>query len=516
MTTSRKSAAIANAGLRVALYLRVSTDDQEGGLETQEVELTRYCARESLVVTETYRDDGVSGTVPLELRPAGARLFSAAALGEFQAVVVYKLDRFGRDPLLLLGSIARLKATGVSVLSATQPIEDSPEGRLLTSILSGFAGYEREIIRQRSMAGRHRAAATGRWLGGPVPYGYRIADVRLVPNETEIPAIRMSEADVVRLAFRMLAEDGLSCYRVAERLNAIGVPTRKPAPGRKQASVWGQGRVLRLIRARTYMGEHPWLPHGQEEPILRQVPALVDRDTWERANRQIVENRHTARGPIEEYLLRGLIFCGVCGNRFSGTVSRPPGCPSYRYYQCWGRDSRAVNQHRGRCESPRLRADAIEREVWETITHTLRNPEAALLRMETRLRGDSADLDGLLRERARLESLLASKSGEVNTVVTLARRGMIPPEVVDEQLGAIAAEEAGLRREIEAVGERVRAAQEIDTRVANAAALLEQMRAALDGQLSFEQRRTIVQKLVRSVTVDPDGTAHVDYWWLAG
>ena len=86
----------------VALYLRVSTEEQRErqSIATQRDFAERYCAQHHLTVVAIYADDGVSGTVPLQLRPAGARIMPDARIHRFDQLLVYRLDRLGRDTRL--------------------------------------------------------------------------------------------------------------------------------------------------------------------------------------------------------------------------------------------------------------------------------------------------------------------------------------------------------------------------------------------------------------------------------
>ena len=101
-------------------------------------------------------------------------------------------------------------------------------GRLMLTMLSGFAAHERELIRERSIAGTNRLAEAGAWLGGVVPYGYRKegerGQSRLVINEEQISGLKLSEAEVVRTIFRMCATERKSCQKIADHLTRSGIP----------------------------------------------------------------------------------------------------------------------------------------------------------------------------------------------------------------------------------------------------------------------------------------------------
>src|SRR6185436_8012272 len=89
-------------------------------------------------------------------------------------LLVYKLDRLGRETRLILNAVAELEKLGVRIRSMTEEFDTgTATGRLMLTLLSGFASHEREMIRERSLAGADRLAAGGAWLGGIVPYGYR-------------------------------------------------------------------------------------------------------------------------------------------------------------------------------------------------------------------------------------------------------------------------------------------------------------------------------------------------------
>jgi site-specific DNA recombinase len=165
----------------VAIYLRVSTEEQRAreSIQTQHDFARRYCQLHQLAVHHVYADDGVSGTIALHDRPSGRQLLDDARQRRFDQLLVFKLDRLGRDTRLTLEAVAQLEARGVSVRSMTEEFDShSPSGRLMMTLLSGFATLEREVIRERCMAGTRRKAEAGVWLGGVVPYGYRLEGAR--------------------------------------------------------------------------------------------------------------------------------------------------------------------------------------------------------------------------------------------------------------------------------------------------------------------------------------------------
>src|ERR1017187_5699436 len=161
--------------MAVAVYVRVSTEEQRErqSIVTQREFGERFCALHGSEIFHVYADDGVSGTIPIELRPAGSDLVRDARLKRFDQILVYRLDRLGRETRLILNAVAEFEKCGVRVKSMTEEFDtSSATGRLMLTLLSGFAAHERDVIRERSVAGTNRKAEAGVWLGGVVAYGY--------------------------------------------------------------------------------------------------------------------------------------------------------------------------------------------------------------------------------------------------------------------------------------------------------------------------------------------------------
>ena len=205
--------------MQVAIYLRVSTEEQRErqSIETQREFGERFCHLHELKVHHVYEDDGVSGTVPLEKRPQGSQILRDARLGKFNQLLAYRLDRLGRNTFLIWKAVEDLEKLGVRVRSMTEEFDTGTStGRLMLTMLSGFASHERDVIRERSVDGTNRVAAAGAWLGGIVPYGYRKVgekrDARLVLSDNPVSSNELSEADVVRLIYRLAAVERRSCF----------------------------------------------------------------------------------------------------------------------------------------------------------------------------------------------------------------------------------------------------------------------------------------------------------------
>ena len=149
----------------VALYARVSTlNDQDP--EMQLAELREYASRRGWQVSDEYIDQGISGSN--ESRPALNRLMADAYRRRFDAILVWKIDRFGRSLKHLVNALAELAALGVAFVSFRDNLDlSTPSGRLMFQIIGAMAEFERALIQERVRAGLRNARNKGRRLGRP-------------------------------------------------------------------------------------------------------------------------------------------------------------------------------------------------------------------------------------------------------------------------------------------------------------------------------------------------------------
>jgi site-specific DNA recombinase len=145
-----------------AIYARVSSEEQatEGtSLESQVAACRRYAAANGLNVVATFMEDWPAPTLA---RPELDRLRDLVATNELAAVIIYKLDRLSRDTADTLALLKEFKAHSVELRSATVAIEDSPEGKMMLTMLAAIAEYERTQIIERSRRGKRQRALQGK------------------------------------------------------------------------------------------------------------------------------------------------------------------------------------------------------------------------------------------------------------------------------------------------------------------------------------------------------------------
>jgi DNA invertase Pin-like site-specific DNA recombinase len=164
--------------MKIAIYARVSTSGgQDPTMQTRE--LREYCARRGWDVSAVYVDVGISGTK--ERRPELDRLMGDAHRRRFDAVVVWKFDRFARSVSHLLRALETFKSQGIDFVSYSEQMDTStPAGKMVFTVLGAVAELERSLIVERVRAGLRNAKAKGKSLGRPrvIIDAERVAELR--------------------------------------------------------------------------------------------------------------------------------------------------------------------------------------------------------------------------------------------------------------------------------------------------------------------------------------------------
>jgi len=151
--------------MRAALYARVSTVDKGQDPEVQLMQLRDLVARKGWTIQDEYVDH-TSGTK--EIRPALSELMDAVAAGKVDVVMVYRFDRWGRSVQQLLHSLDQFRQLGVEFVSSSEAMDTTtPAGRLLFTVIAAMAEFERNIIRERVLAGMETARRRGQKFGRP-------------------------------------------------------------------------------------------------------------------------------------------------------------------------------------------------------------------------------------------------------------------------------------------------------------------------------------------------------------
>jgi DNA invertase Pin-like site-specific DNA recombinase len=153
-------------GVRAAIYLRVSRDDQT--TENQRLVLERVAGHRGWLIVQTYEDQGISGAKGRDQRPAFDQVLKDAVRRRYDILMCWSIDRLGRSVLHVANALAELDAAGVRLYCDREGIDSStPMGRAMIQMASVFGEQERSMLRSRVLAGLDRVRQQGKKLGRP-------------------------------------------------------------------------------------------------------------------------------------------------------------------------------------------------------------------------------------------------------------------------------------------------------------------------------------------------------------
>ena len=169
---------------RAALYVRVSTADGKQSVENQLQPLQEAAARLGWIVVAIHRDEGISGAKGRQQRPGLDAMIKGVTRGEYDVVAAWSVCRLGRSLPDLIGLLGELQSRNVDLYLDQQALDTAtPAGRMLFGMLGVFSEFERAMIRDRVLAGLHRARSSGKRLGRPPTKPYQVDQIRAALGE---------------------------------------------------------------------------------------------------------------------------------------------------------------------------------------------------------------------------------------------------------------------------------------------------------------------------------------------
>lgn len=326
------------------IYARFSPGPRqtEQSIEGQVRDCKAYAAANNLKIVNIYTDSHISGT-DFEKRDGFNRMISDAEKSLFKYIIVWKIDRFGRDREEIALNKVRIKKFGIKLLYAKENIPDGPEGIILEGLLESLAEYYIADLRQKVKRGQRESAMKGCVLGNAKAYGYDVAEKRLVLNETE--------AAVVLRVFQMW-DSGNTAPEIVSKLSSMGISRRDGKP-------FTYSGIYHMLRNEKYIGIYSY------DDILIPCPRIVPQELWDSCHRKFntrIGQAASYKAP-EKYLFSLKCFCGLCGDAMVGESGYGKGKTKYSYYKCATRKRRGHN-----CSMRTFKKEELEKLV---IQHTI-------------------------------------------------------------------------------------------------------------------------------------------------
>ncbi len=421
-------------------YLRRSTDKQEQSLEDQKREIISFAQREGFELTEWYADDAISGAFS-ENRSQFQELIRVAQAKnrEFDFIIVYDVARFSRGDNTEVGHyLYLLRKAGVDVLYVKENLKGDDADEILRPIFQFNANLYLKSLSRDTIRGQVTSAREGRFLGGPISYGYK-----RVINETGKSSLAFDNEDkqkIVHWIFDRYVQKDMGYRHIADKLNKEGIP----AP---RGGTWTSSCIRAILLNPIYYGAFVWnrrtlskfhsVRNGQAEkrPRTEQnkvgknpesewfvkegaYPAIITKELWQvaqskRAGKENSRNQYRGRISKSTYLLTGLIRCQKCGYPYYGTKKTSGKGIKTLSYTCggyWTRGntvcssfsfaSHKLEEHiakgiQQRLSQGNLYADVLA-EIKSELNARFKDPTEEIMALEFKIKSINKKIDALL------------------------------------------------------------------------------------------------------------------------
>lgn len=408
---------------KAAFYVRVSTgrQEKEATKESQIDELERRIAEDGniLLPQNKFVDDGWTGE--MLARPACDMMRDAAKRGEFDILYVYDKGRLSREFIHQELLLMELGDLGLEFYSLHDINAKDENEKMLSYVQGMFHEFEKVKIAERMRRGKLFKTRSGELLGYNAPYGYSY--IPIVGTQNGRFEINEIEAEVVWKIFNWIGKEGYSIRKVIKTLYETGIPPQK---GKKE--YWVKSVIDRLVRNRTYIGEHHYnkteavvpkktLTDSKYKKVKRcsrklkpkgewikcEVPSIIDKELFDLVQDQLEKNSKFAnRNKKHDYLVNGLIKCN-CGH---SRVGQPSG--TQFYYRCSERIYRYPLKPV--CTEGGINAEVLDGVIWEKVskiltdTATLRKQAERWLKNRHQVVNNDAEISQIKGELSALDT----------------------------------------------------------------------------------------------------------------
>ena len=337
--------------MNAVVYARFSSHRQgEQSIEGQVAEAEHFAANHGLKIIHVYADRAQTGRN--DNREQFQLMLADAAKHKFDALIIWKTDRIGRNKEEIALNKYHLKKNGIKIYYVSESIPDTPEGIILESVIEGMAAYYSEQLSQNVKRGMRASAVKGQCTGGTRPLGY-------TTDENKKYIIDPQHAPTVKLIFEMYA-GGKTVTEIVKDLNNRGLRTLKGKP-------FTFNSLNRLLKNEKYIGTYSY---NKEVRIENAIPPIIDTETFYKVQEMLKYNQRAAahKNSKVEYLLTEKLFCGKCGTGMVGVCGTSSTGTRHYYYIC-------MAQKKKRCSKKPVRQAWIENLVLENVIKLLRDNE---------------------------------------------------------------------------------------------------------------------------------------------
>lgn len=429
------------AGKRVAIYARYSSALQnERSIEDQVQRCVEYVESSGAAVDDQLVFTDMAVSAASLQRPGFEQMMRAVSERRVDAIVAEDISRISRDLADSAALFKRLQYAGVPLIGVADGINTGEKTAKLTfTVKSLVADLYLDDLRDKTRRGLEGRCRAGFSTGG-LPFGYR-SEPAFGANGRELGrrvVVDQEAAAIVRRVFTLYL-DGHSFDGIAKTFNAEGVPYARLGKGFRRRG-WVAGSVRAILHNRAYVGEwtynrREWRKepgtnvrrpkHRAENEVITQVfpdRRIVSAELWDRVRARAAavaaryggkRERPVAPGSKTNYVLSGLLFCGLCSAAMTITAGT-----SARYYSC------GDMRKRGTCTNKAMvREDAVREAVLGALREALFTPQAISFLRKRIVDGIRATTESAARDEAVLAERIRRTEERIRGLVTFVADG---------------------------------------------------------------------------------------------
>ena len=339
------------SGKLAVVYARFSSHSQgEQSIEGQLSEAYKYATAHGYTIVHEYVDRAKSGRS--DNREQFQQMLKDTAKKQFDVIILWKVDRFGRNREEITLNKYKCKKNGVRVEYVAETIPNTPEGVILESVLEGFAEYYSLQLSQNIRRGQAESAEKCQSTGGNRPMGYLTGpDKRFILDPDTAPTVKM--------IFDMYAA-GSTVTEIITHLNSLGLRNRK-------GKAFTNNSLYAVLKNEKYTGVYLY----KDKRIEGGMPRIIDDDTFWKVQEMLKINK---RAPAHkwskaEYLLTDKLFCGKCGSGMIGESGTSKTGAKHNYYSC------SKKKRFRECDKKSIRQAVVEELVINATVDLLKDDE---------------------------------------------------------------------------------------------------------------------------------------------
>lgn len=501
----------------IAIYARKSVERENSISIEAQIEMCKYEARGEQCVI--YSDNGYSGKNTN--RPDFQRMIEDIKANKIHKVIVYRLDRISRSILDFAEMMDLFQKYKVDFVSATEHFDtSSPMGRAMLNICIVFAQMERETIQQRVTDAYESRSQKGFYMGGRVPYGYKLIPTTINGIQTKMYEAEPEEAEDIKLIYQLYSKPSATLGDVFRELVKRGININR------RGNTWSTPRLSEVMRnpaytyadSKTYeffkeqksniidspdcytgetglylyKGENTnrktWDLSNQNIVVAPHKP-LVDSDTWITCRKKLLSNHQVKTCKAKNSFLAGLIKCGHCGYSMAVRKSSRAKSEPVKYFIDMGKSVNHVCNEK----VPTLRVSKFELEIVERIREKINS--LTIQKIQTNFKDNR--INELILQK---DTIQAEIDNLVNTLTTTQNQTTIL--YIDRKINQLDSQLHDIDFEIETVRKEQQNKQDIHEQLSDVMSKW--------NYLTFDDKRSVAMLLINKILVFTD---HIEIIW---